>query len=235
MQNPVTTRHPSQPVTRHPSPVTFRAFLEHTHAGQIAGRPAFTPFTTSQNMNTTTFDTKPRREIRALSMRELMALPRPTMRELIASQIGDAANCLRGKYLEGAAWRLADASADLRQLKSSTGADGMDQPTGRGAILGGTPEQLAVVLAAQGAGAAPVDPPLLVSLDAAVTLLEDAQAALIAGAPGAAVWRMADAGLLLRQHLERAEADDVQGFDTLTGLHALLGGAPHQLAAVLAR
>jgi hypothetical protein len=56
----------------------------------------------------------------------------------IACLLKDAAKAFEGGYPEGAAWRIADASLLLRQkLRKTKGVCGIDEPTGRGALLGG--------------------------------------------------------------------------------------------------
>jgi hypothetical protein len=52
----------------------------------------------------------------------------------------DAAAALDCRNPESAAWRLADACLLLRRrLKNAQGVAGVDEPTGRGAVLGGLP------------------------------------------------------------------------------------------------
>lgn len=72
------------------------------------------------------------------SINDLLAIPAT---DPIAGLLRDAAAALDCGNSESAAWRLADACLLLRRrLKRSQGVAGFDEPTGRGALLGGLPE-----------------------------------------------------------------------------------------------
>lgn len=80
--------------------------------------------------------------MKVLSWDELMPLPEA---DEIAGLLRAAAKCAERGYLAGASWRIADASYLLRRRMAKQGyqdAQGFDEPTGRGAFLGGDTAQL---------------------------------------------------------------------------------------------